>query len=548
MTGTDAPAALTVQGRTLYAALTAALLAMLLGALDGMIVGTAMPQIVGELGGFDLLSWVVTVYLLAIAATTPVWGKLSDMYGRKNTFMISIVVFVLGSVLSGMARDMTQLIAFRLLQGLGAGGLMVGALALLGTLIPPREQGKYQGIMSAVMGLAMVSGPLAGGVITDQLGWRWCFYVNVPVGALALLLISGLRLPRTARSGARVDYPGVLLLALAVSALVLVTTWGGKEYAWTSPVLLSVAACGVLAFLVLLRVERRAAEPVLPLALFRTANFSLITLVGLLLGAVLTSAVTFLPIFGQSSQGSSATGSGLALLPMFAAMVLVGLFAGRFITATGKYKVVVLLGGCFLTAGSFLIASADRGTGSFFSGACMAALGVGMGLLTQTTVLVSLQSAPVEDLGAASGVATLARTLGGSIGVAVSGALFARAVASVPAPGGGTPTAEGAGTLDRDALEQLPSAVRESYQHAVAQGASHVFVFTGALAAVALAAAFFLREEPLRSAAAPRDDESAPGAGPAGAAADPRDSAEDTSIGTGRTGSAESEQGRRNSP
>ncbi len=418
MTGTDAPAALTVQGRTLYAALTAALLAMLLGALDGMIVGTAMPQIVGELGGFDLLSWVVTVYLLAIAATTPVWGKLSDMYGRKNTFMISIVVFVLGSVLSGMARDMTQLIAFRLLQGLGAGGLMVGALALLGTLIPPREQGKYQGIMSAVMGLAMVSGPLAGGVITDQFGWRWCFYVNVPVGALALLLISGLRLPRTARSGARVDYPGVLLLALAVSALVLVTTWGGKEYAWTSPVLLSVAACGVLAFLVLLRVERRAAEPVLPLALFRTANFSLITLVGLLLGAVLTSAVTFLPIFGQSSQGSSATGSGLALLPMFAAMVLVGLFAGRFITATGKYKVVVLLGGCFLTAGSFLIASADRGTGSFFSGACMAALGVGMGLLTQTTVLVSLQSAPVEDLGAASGVATLARTLGGSIGVA----------------------------------------------------------------------------------------------------------------------------------
>lgn len=191
----EAPPALAVPKRQLYAVIAAALLAMLLGALDGMIVGTAMPQIVGELGGFDRLSWVVTVYLLAIAVTTPVWGKLGDMYGRKGAFAISIVVFVLGSVLSGAAQDMTQLIVFRALQGLGAGGLMVGALALIGTLIPPREQGKYQGVMSAVMGLAMVSGPLVGGVITDQLGWRWCFYVNVPVGAFALLLISGLRLP-----------------------------------------------------------------------------------------------------------------------------------------------------------------------------------------------------------------------------------------------------------------------------------------------------------------------------------------------------------------
>ncbi|MFE1824072.1 MDR family MFS transporter [Streptomyces anulatus] len=524
----EAPPALVVPKRQLYAVIAAALLAMLLGALDGMIVGTAMPQIVGELGGFDRLSWVVTVYLLAIAVTTPVWGKLGDMYGRKGAFAISIVVFVLGSVLSGAAQDMTQLIVFRALQGLGAGGLMVGALALIGTLIPPREQGKYQGVMSAVMGLAMVSGPLVGGVITDQLGWRWCFYVNVPVGALALLLISGLRLPRTPRSGARVDYPGVLLLAVAVSALVLVTTWGGRELAWTSPVLLTVAACGVAALLALLVVERRADEAVLPLALFRTANFSLITLVGLLLGAVLTSAVTFLPILGQSSQGSSATGSGLLLLPMFGAMVLVGLFAGRFITATGKYKIVVLLGGFFLVAGSFLLVPVDRDTSPYFSGACMAALGIGMGLLTQTTILISLQSAPIEDLGAASGAATLARTLGGSIGVAVSGALFAGAVSRVPAPDSAAPSPEGAATLDPASLAQLPAAVRESYQSAVAQGASHVFVFTGVLAAVALAAAFFLREVPLRSAGAPQD------------------SGGSASTGAGHTGPAESRNGKRN--
>ncbi|MDX3691333.1 MDR family MFS transporter [Streptomyces europaeiscabiei] len=489
-----------VERRNLYAAVVAALLAMLLGALDSLIVGTAMPQVVGELGGVDRLSWVVTVYLLAIAVSTPVWGKLGDMFGRKGAFMVTVVVFVAGSMLCGAAQDMNQLIAFRLLQGVGGGGLMVGALALVGTLIPPREQGRYQGFMSAVMGLAMVSGPLVGGVITDSLGWRWCFYVNLPVGAVALLLIAGLRLPRSPRTGARVDYPGALLLTVAISAVVLVTTWGGKEYAWTSLVLLGLAAVGVAACAALLVVERRAAAPMLPLTLFKSANFSLITLVGVLLGAVMTSAVTFLPILGQSARGTSATGSGLLLLPMFAAQVAVGLVAGRFITATGKYKIVVLVGGVFMALGTLLLGTAGAGAGAVTQGACMAALGVGMGLLTQTTVLVSLQSSPVEDLGAASATATLARTLGGSLGVAVSGAFFARALGDAGPDGDGAPLSEGGAALDPAVLDGASGAARAAYQDAVLDGTTQVFLFTAVLAVVALAAAFLLKEVPLRGA------------------------------------------------
>ncbi|MDN3264569.1 MDR family MFS transporter [Streptomyces sp. CSDS2] len=483
--------------RNRYAAVVAALLAMLLGALDGMIVGTAMPQVVGDLGGADRLSWVVTVYMLAIAVTTPVWGKLGDMFSRKGAFVVTVVIFVAGSVLCGAAQDMNQLIVFRLLQGIGGGGLMVSALALVGTLIPPREQGRYQGFTSAVMGLALVSGPLVGGVITDHLGWRWCFYVNLPVGAVALLLVVGLRLPRLPRTGARVDYAGALLLAAAISTVVLVTTWGGKEYAWTSPVLFGLMAIGAAACAALLVVERRAAAPMLPLTLFKSANFSLITLVGVLLGAVMTSAVTFLPILSQSARGTSATGSGLLLLPMFAAQVAVGLVAGRFITTTGKYKIVVLVGGAFLVLGTLLLGTAGAEAGALVQGACMAALGVGVGLLTQTTVLVSLQSSPVEDLGAASATATLARTLGGSLGVAVSGALFARALGgAVPAGGGGGSAAKEGATLDPAVLDGLSSTARD----AVLDGTAQVFLFTAVLAVVALAAAFLLKEVPLRGA------------------------------------------------
>jgi EmrB/QacA subfamily drug resistance transporter len=473
---------------------------MLLGALDGLIVGTAMPQVVGELGGVDRLSWVVTAYMLAIAVSTPVWGKLGDMFGRKGAFTVTVVVFVTGSMLCGAAQDMNQLIAFRLLQGVGGGGLMVGALALVGTLIPPREQGRFQGFMSAVMGLAMVGGPLVGGVVTDHFGWRWCFYVNLPVGALALLLIAGLRLPRSPRTGARVDYPGALLLAVAISAVVLLTTWGGKEYAWTSPMLSGLVAVGVAACVALLVVERRAAAPMVPLSLFKSANFSLITLVGMLLGAVMTSAVTFLPILGQSAGGASATGSGLLLLPMFAAQVAVGLVAGRFITATGTYKIVVLVGGVFMVLGTLSLGTAGAGAGQLVQSACMAALGVGIGLLTQTTVLLSLQSSPVEDLGAASATATLARTLGGSLGVAVSGSFFARALGDAVPVGGGAPRSEGGATLDPAVLEGLSGAARAAYQRAVLDGTTHVFLFTAVLAALALAAAFLLKEVPLRGA------------------------------------------------
>ncbi|WP_257981221.1 MDR family MFS transporter [Streptomyces sp. CB02959] len=495
-----------LRGPRLYVVMAAAVLAMLLGSLDSMILGAAMPRIVGELGGLDRLSWLVTAYMLTIAVSTPVWGKLGDMYGHKGAFIWAIVLFLAGSVLSGMAQTMTQLIAFRALQGLGGGGLMVGALAIIGTLVPPRQQGKYQGVISAVMGLAMVGGPLIGGVIADQLGWRWCFYVNVPVGAAALIMITGLHLPRRPTQ-ARIDIAGVIWLTVVISAVVLVTTWGGKDYAWTSPPILALLALAVAALLALLYVERRATAPLLPLALFKNANFALITVAGLFLGCVMTSAVTFLPIFQQVVQHASATNAGLLLLPMFAAMVAVSAFGGQFITKSGKYKAFVVLGGASLTAGSLLLSWTDRGTSPLVLGVFMAALGLGMGLLTQTTLLISLQSAELKDLGVASSTATLARSLGGSVGVAISGALFAGAVTGARTADGTPVNATGGAQPDPTVLARLPHALRQAYENAVADGTSRIFLFCTVLAALALLAGCFVKEVPLRTANTPQDND-----------------------------------------
>ncbi|WP_411122210.1 MDR family MFS transporter [Streptomyces sp. x-19] len=491
-----------LRGPRLYVVMAAAVLAMLLGSLDSMILGAAMPRIVGELGGLDRLSWLVTAYMLTIAVSTPVWGKLGDMYGHKGAFVWAIVLFLAGSVLSGVAHSMSQLIAFRALQGLGGGGLMVGALAIIGTLVPPRQQGKYQGVISAVMGLAMVGGPLIGGVIADQLGWRWCFYVNVPVGAAALVMVAWLRLPRR-RTEARIDIAGVILLTVAISAVVLITTWGGKEYAWTSPPLLGLFVLALAAVLALLRVERRVAEPLLPLALFKKANFSLITVAGLFLGCVMTSGVTFLPIFQQVVQHASATNAGLLLLPMFAAMVAVSAFGGQFITKSGKYKVFVIVGGAALTAGSFLLSWTDRDTSPVVLGVFMAALGLGMGLLTQTTLLISLQSAELDQLGVAASTATLARSLGGSVGVAISGALFAGAVTGARTADGTPVSGAGGAQPDPEVLARLPHALRLAYENAVADGTGRIFLFCTVLAALALVAGCFVKEVPLRTANVP---------------------------------------------
>ncbi|WP_455353646.1 MDR family MFS transporter [Streptomyces sp. SYSU K217416] len=486
--------------RSVRVVLLALMIAMLLAMLDNMIIGTAMPTIVGELGGLEHLSWVVTAYTLATAASTPIWGKLGDMYGRKGIFLTSIVIFLIGSVLSGMAQDMGQLIGFRVIQGLGAGGLMVGVMAIIGDLIPPRERGKYQGMMAGVMALAMIGGPLAGGVITDHWGWRWSFYINLPLGAVALVMVSSvLHLPKKQAQG-RIDYLGAALLTVGITAIVLVTTWGGTEYAWGSAVIMELIALGVASLVGFLFVERKAAEPIMPLHIFRSRNFTLMSVIGFLTGFVMFGAVLFLPLFQQSVQGASATNSGLLLLPLLLAMMVVSLIAGRVTTNSGKYKIFPIVGGALMVAGLFLLAQMDTGTSRLTSGIYMALLGAGMGFLMQITMLVAQNSVEMKDMGVASSSATLFRTLGSSFGVSIMGAIFTTRVQDTMAERGAAGATEGSAQLDAASLAKLPDAVREAYQHAVAAGIHSAFLVGAAIAVIGFAAAWFVKEVPLRGA------------------------------------------------
>ncbi|MFJ2474990.1 MDR family MFS transporter [Streptomyces sp. NPDC087659] len=501
------------QPRSVRVVLLALMIAMLLAMLDNMIIGTAMPTIVGELGGLAHLSWVVTAYTLATAASTPIWGKLGDMYGRKGVFLTSIVVFLIGSALSGMAQDMGQLIGFRAVQGLGAGGLMVGVMAIIGDLIPPRERGRYQGMMAGVMALAMIGGPLVGGTITDHWGWRWSFYINLPLGAVALAMVGVvLHLPKRDRKAkVRVDYLGAALLTVGITAIVLVTTWGGTEYAWDSAVIMELIAIGVVALVGFVLVETRAAEPIMPLHIFRSRNFTLMSVIGFLTGFVMFGAVLFLPLFQQSVQGASATNSGLLLLPMLLSMMVVSLIAGRVTTSSGKYKIFPIIGGALMVVGLFLLAQMDTGTSRLTSGLYMAVLGAGMGFLMQITMLVAQNSVEMKDMGVASSATTLFRTLGSSFGVAIMGALFTSRVQDEMAARGGSVATQQSAQLDAASLAKLPEQVREAYQFAVASGTHSAFVLGSAVAVIGFLAAFLVKEVPLKGAgpAGPENDAAA---------------------------------------
>ncbi|MET7988788.1 MULTISPECIES: MDR family MFS transporter [unclassified Streptomyces] len=488
----------------------ALMIAMLLAMLDNMIVGTAMPTIVGELGGLEHLSWVVTGYTLATAASTPIWGKLGDMYGRKGAFLTSIVIFLIGSALSGMAQDMGQLIGFRAIQGLGAGGLMVGVMAIIGDLIPPRERGKYQGMMAGVMAFAMILGPLVGGSITDHWGWRWSFYINLPLGVVALIAVSVvLHLPKK-RVQAKIDYLGAGLLALGISSIVLVTTWGGTEYAWSSARIMELTGIGVASLVGFVYWQTKAAAPVMPLHIFRSRNFTLMSIIGFITGFVMFGAVLFLPLYQQSVQGASATNSGLLLLPMLGAMLAVSMVAGRVTTNSGRYKIFPLVGSVLMIAGLFLLSQMDTETTRLTSGLYMAVLGAGMGCLMQITMLVAQNSVEMKDMGVASSSTTLFRTLGSSFGVAIMGALFNHRVQDVMSERAGalgSKMTEKSAQLDAASLAKLPAAARDAYQHAVSSGTHSAFLLGSVVAVLALVAAVFVKEVPLKGAGAPKPGE-----------------------------------------
>ncbi|SPL87376.1 putative exporter [[Actinomadura] parvosata subsp. kistnae] len=506
--------------REVMVVLPGLMLAMVLAMLDNMIVGTAMPRIVGELGGLTYLSWVVTAYVLGTTVSTPIWGKIGDLYGRKTIFIVSIVIFMAGSALCGMAGSamfggpdggMAELIAFRAVQGLGAGGLMVNVMAIIGDLVPPRERGQYQGITAGVMSLAMIAGPLVGGFITDHLDWRWAFYVNLPVGAVALVLIvTQLHLPPVDRGNVRIDWAGAFLLSVSITAMVLITTWGGNDYAWGSWQILGLAALAAVTLAAFVVAERRTAEPIMPLQLFRNRNFTLISVIGFLLGFAMFGAINFLPLFQQLVQGATATNSGLLMLPMMGAAMVVSIFVGRAITSTGKYKIYPVIGGVGMVAGMWLLSTMHVGTPSWETGLYIAVLGLGMGFLMQTTMLIAQNSVEQKDLGVASSASTFFRSIGGSFGVSLFGAIFNNHLLSELTARFGARAADGlarnGARMDPAAVAQLPAQARTGLLESLAVSISGVFWWAIAFAIVVPVLAAFVKEIPLR------------GAGPAGQA------------------------------
>ncbi|MEV0805855.1 MDR family MFS transporter [Micromonospora sp. NPDC050200] len=484
------------------------MIAMMLAMLDNMIVSTALPRIVGEFGGVNHFTWVVTAYVLGTTVSTPIWGKLGDLYGRKAVFLTSVVIFLVGSALCGMsgsailggANDgMVELIAFRAVQGLGAGGLMVGVMAIIGDLVPPRERGRYQGMIAGIMAIAMVAGPLVGGFITDHLSWRWAFYVNLPLGGVALVVLATtMHLPKY-RTEHKIDWLGAALLSVGITSIVLVTTWGGNEYDWVSPQILGLAVLAAVALVAFAFVERRVPEPILPLGLFANRNFALISVIGFLLGFAMFGAMNFLPLYQQTVQGATATNSGLLLLPLMFGMLVVSLVVGRAITRTGRYRMFPIVGGVVMAAGMVLLSRLDVDTGKAESSLYMIVLGVGMGFLMQTSMLIAQNSVEQKDLGAASGAATFFRSIGGSFGISLFGAIFAnRLAASAAGSAFSGGTGEGRG-MDLEKLKELPDQARELVLGGLSDAISHVFLWAVLFTIAVPVLAWFIKEVPLRS-------------------------------------------------
>ena len=503
---------------------TGLMLVMFLAALDSTIVATALPTIVGDLGGLTKLSWVTSAYLLAQTAVTPLYGKLGDLLGRKRVLQSAVIVFLIGSALCGLAQSMTELIAFRAVQGLGAGGLIVLVQATVGDVVSPRERGRYQGLFGAVFGVSSVAGPLLGGLLVEHVSWRAIFYVNLPVG-LGALVVLGATLPTVARTTRpAIDYLGAGVLAGAVSAIVLVASLGGTTWPWASAQTIVVGALGVVLLGVFLLVERRAPEPVLPLAVLRDAVFRVAGSLSLVVGFALFGAVTFLPLFFQTVYEASPTGSGLRLIPLMGGLVLTSIVSGRLISRFGRYKIFPVAGTVVMTVGLALLSTLHVDTSSAQIDLYLLVLGLGLGLVMQVLVLAVQNAVDFSVLGAATSGVTLTRGIGGALGTAVFGTIFsthlisalrgllATAAARGAAAAHGSAAAQGSlgavgaqlahgARLSGAQVAQLPAAARSAYQHAYVQALHPVFVVAAAVAGVGFLLSLFLRERPLRATA-----------------------------------------------
>jgi EmrB/QacA subfamily drug resistance transporter len=498
-----------LSGRALRTVFMALMLGMFLAALDQTIVSTALPTIVGDLGGLNHLSWVVTSYLLASTVSTPLYGKLGDMLGRKPVFMAAILIFLAGSMLAGLSQTMIQLIGFRALQGIGAGGLMVGAQAIIGDIVPPRERGRYMGLIGAVFAVASVAGPLLGGFFVDSLSWRWVFYVNIPVGALAIIIVATRLHLHTPTSHHRIDYLGAVLLTGGVGGLTLLTTWGGNEYAWGSATIIGLGVASAVLVALFIAQERRAVEPIIPLTLFRSRVFNVASAMGFTIGMAMFGAIIFIPLYLQLVYGATPTSSGLRMLPLMAGLLAAAVASGQVISRIGRYKVFPVAGTAILTVGMFLLSRLGVGTAPWIASVYMLVVGVGIGLVMQVLVLVVQNDAQPKDIGVVTSTATFFRSVGGSFGVAIFGAIFASRLSSQLAALPPSITARlGSGVhLNPQQANALPPAVHRAFLHAFAHALHGAFIWGMVIAAVPFLLSWLLKEVPLRTTLGPRSAE-----------------------------------------
>ncbi|MFE9136450.1 MFS transporter [Streptomyces sp. NPDC007355] len=515
-----APAPAALDPRRVRLVFCGLMLALLLAALEQMIVATALPKIVGELQGLDRMSWAITAYLLTSTIGLPIYGKLGDLLGRKNVFLFAIVVFVIGSGLAGWSRSMDELIAFRAIQGIGAGGLMIGVQAIIADIVPARDRGRYMGLIGAAFGLASVAGPLLGGFFTDHVSWRWCFYFNVPFGLVTLAVVAVvLKLPKPA-ARARLDVLGALLLAAASTCLVLLTSWGGTEYAWDSRVVLALACGAAGTTLLFLVVEHLAPEPLIPLRLFRDSVFTVTALVGAVVGIALFGAASYLPSFLQMVEGATATESGLLMLPLMGGIVIASVVSGQLISRTGHYKIYPVLGGAVSVLGMWLLSRMDTDTPRLQYSLWQAVLGTGIGLVMPVLVLAVQNSVRPADLGTATSAHNYFRQIGGSVGAAVFGTLFASRLDDALGDrlagvlSGGATSLPPAESITPQTVHTLPPAVRDAYIQAYADAMPRIFLYLVPVLVLGLVLAFFLKEKPLVSHHSPTTE--ATGADPFG--------------------------------
>lgn len=475
--------------------------AMLLASLDQTIFSTALPTIVGELDGVSHMLWITTAYILAATIMMPVYGKLGDLMGRKNLLLIAIGLFMLGSIVGGLAQNMPELIAGRAIQGLGGGGLMILSQAILAEVVPARERGRYVGFMGAVFAVSSVAGPLLGGWFTESIGWRWCLWINIPLGLIALAsAVLFIHLPHRERGPVRIDVAGMSLLAVASTALVLVTSWGGNTYAWGSAVIVSLIALTVVAGVAFVLVERKAAEPVMPLSLFRSRNFSLVTAAGLMIGIAMFGALAYMPTYLQMVAGVDATRAGLLMIPMMGMLLVTAIGSGRAVTRTGRYKIYPIVGSIAVGISLGLLSTLTVATPIWVVCSYLAIMGFGLGLTMQILILVVQNSFPLAVVGTATASNNYFRQIGASLGAAIVGSLFTSRLITLL--GERLPTGGGAGDIDAltpGAVQGLPADIRDAIVGSYNDALTPVFLLMVPVAVISLVLLLLVKEVPLRT-------------------------------------------------